>query len=256
MKTNEENSEKSSDKVLMKFLNDHLQSNDDGKVLVIRTGDAPNQLDQIKPNKVHIGGIISAPSEFFNKRATLHNLDKCHVIYDKWAGQLTLIVDEQFECDNYKITGKIIDNPDLLPFKINLFENGIFSIKELQKTLKFNRVHFLDKDENAKIVLSLQNFKAKVDKTIEESSDGRGNENNTKVTKLEHELQESFVLNMPIHKGCENYTFRVEIGLQVTSGGVVVWLESRELKELQITSKDAIISRELEQFKGIVCIEQ
>lgn len=242
------------DQVVRKFISDNNTSADNGKVIIIREGEAPKQLDVLKPNKVHIAGTISAPSEFYNKRKKLHNPDKCHVLYNRNKGELTLVVDENYENDNYKITGRIEDNPDLKAFKINT--QSMFGVKELMSILKFNRVHFVDKDANAKIVLSLQNFKAKIEKTLADTSDNRGTDEKSKLTKLEHELEESFQLFMPIHKGGKAWKFVVDICLSATSSDVQVWLESKELKELQDTSTDAMIDAELKHFEGIVCIEQ
>ncbi len=236
------------------FVADNILKEDEGKVLVIRQGDAPKQLDLIKPNKVHVSGTISAPSEFYGKRKDLHNKNKCHVLYNKNAGTITLIVDEQFENDNYKITGTIQENPDLKQFKINT--NHMFGVKELMQLLKFNRVFFVDKEANAKIVLSLQNFKAKIEKTLSDTSDLRGNDEKTRLTKLEHELEENFKLEIPIHKGGNKVIFQVDICVSASSSDVQVWLESKELKELQDSCKDGIIKDELTHFEELVCIEQ
>jgi len=193
--------EKAKETVIKSFTSDLMNSNDEGNVIVIREGAAPKQLDAVKPNKVHIKGVISAPSEFYNKRKHLHNPDKCHVIYDKNAGSISLILDEQFENDNYKVTGTITDNPDLNVFKIN--QEHLFGIKELMGILKFNRVHFVDKEA----------------------------------------------------KGGKPYVFNVDICVSATSSDVQVWLESKQLKELQDSSKSYMIEEELKNFSEIVCIE-
>lgn len=245
--------EKAKETIIKSFASDLMNSNDEGNVIIIREGAAPKQLDAVKPNKVHIKGVISAPSEFYNKRKHLHNADKCHVIYDKNAGSISLILDEQFENDNYKVIGTITDNPDLNVFKIN--QEHLFGIKELMGILKFNRVHFVDKEANAKIVLSLQNFKGKIEKVLTDKSDLRGQDEKTILTKLEHELEESFKLQMPIHKGGKPYIFNVDICVSATSSDVQVWLESKELKELQDSSKSNMIEEELKNFSEIVCIE-
>lgn len=242
------------DQAIRKFLSDNFASKDEGKVIVIREGQAPKQLDAIKPNKVHIKGTISAPSEFYKKRKKLHNPDKCHVLFDRNKGTITLVVDEQFENDNYKITGEIQDNPDLKPFQINT--NHLFGVKELMGILKFNRIHFVDKEANAKIVLSLQNFKGKIEKTLADTSDLRGNDEKSRLVKLETELEESFKLSMPMHKGGKSVVFTVDVCLSATSADVQVWLESKELKELQDGSRNQIIDDELKNFNDIVCIEQ
>jgi hypothetical protein len=245
--------EKAKETIIEKFISDNTNKTDNGNVIIIREGSAPKQLDAIKPNKVHLKGVISAPSEFYNKRKHLHNPDKCHVIFDKNIGSISLVVDEQFDNDNYKVTGTITDNPDLNVFKIN--QEHLFGIKELMQIIKFNRIHFIDKEQNAKIVLSLQNFKGKIEKVLTDKSDLRGQDEKSVLTKLEHELEESFKLQMPIHKGGKPYVFNVDICVSASSADVQVWLESKELKELQDYSKSNMIDEELKNFSEIVCIE-
>jgi hypothetical protein len=242
------------DVAIEKFVSDHLNNPDSGSVLTIREGIAPKQLDAIQPQKVELSGTIKAPSEFYAKRRHLHSPDKCHVIYDRTAGTIELVFDEQYSSINYKITGKIEPNPDLKAFCINT--NKMFTVKELMSILKFNRVHFADKDSNATIVLSLQNFKAKVEKSLTDTTTLRGNEEQSRLVKLEHELEESFFLFMPIHKGGSSYKFQVDICISATSADVQVWLESKDLKELQDTSGASMIEEELKNFVDIVCIEK
>lgn len=248
-------------KVVRKFVSDVLneEDSDKHKVIIIRQGDAPKQLDAIKPNKVHVEGIISAPSKFYEKRKGLHNPDKCHVLFNRLAGTIVLIVDENFSENNYKITGKVIENPELKPFCINEAGGcggGMFQVKELMEVLKFNRIHFKDQAENAKIVTSLRNFKAKAEQTFNDVDDNRGNSDKQKITKLETELAESFLLEMAIHKGGEKKTFKVDILCKATSTAVEVYLESVELHDLKQKSMNEILETELKAFAEIVCIEQ
>lgn len=237
-------------KSIRKFVNDNLPFVAGEKELVIRTGEAEKIM---YPNKVRLSGVISAPALFYAKRKTLHDPNKCHVVFDKQKGVIRLVVDEQANERNYEVIGEITENKDLEEFAIN--SGQTFTIKELMQTLKFNRVHFADKDDNAKIVLALQNFKAKIEKTLEDSSNLRGNETKTSITKMEHELQESFMLKMPIFKGGEEKTFRVDVCVQVSDGSVVVWLESRDLKDMEVAGRSAIMDVELKNFAEIVCVE-
>ncbi len=244
------------DQQIRNFVSDNFLKPDEGKTLIIRTGIAPKLLDAIAPNKVHISGTITAPFDFYSKRKDLHNPNKCHVLFNKNKQTITLIIDENYSESNYQITGKLELNPDLAPFQINGGKDKAFTIKGLMEVIKFNRLYFADMEAQATIVMSLQNFKAKIEHAIEDSTNNRGNETQSKVTKLENDLMESFVLIMPIYKGGPNATFKVEILCQVRDREVAVWLQSTELKEIMMQSIDTIINGELENFKGIVCIEQ
>lgn len=237
-----------------KFIADNYLQPEEGKVLVIREGPALPLLPPIKPNKVELKGVISAPAAFYNKRKQLHDKNKCHVVFDRSAGTIILVVDEQYSNDNYKISGSVTLNPDLIDFTINTGKQ--MSIKDLMDMLKFRRVFFKDKEANAKIVTQLQNYRATVQKVIAEISDNKGNDERSRLTKLEHELEADFVLSIPVYKGGFPSEFRVEICVEATSGEVKVWLESKELKEIQQVALNTIINDELKNFEEIVCIEQ
>jgi hypothetical protein len=251
-----ENKDVSVKKAVREFTADVINEGDpkEPKVLIIREGDAPKQLDAIKPNKVHIVGVIDAPSKFYEKRKGEHNPLKSHVLYNIQDGTITLVVDERFENDNYKITGKLQKNTELVKFKINTGEQ--FEPKDLLKLLKFSRVYFDDKNENAKICLALQNFKAKVTSALEKQDDLRGEKLNNLHSKIEHDLQESFVLDIAIFKGQPKAKFKVDVCLELRAGDVYVYLESTQLKELEMTSAEGILGTELEKFKDIVCLQQ
>lgn len=251
-----ENQTNSSNQEINKFVADHVNSGDiaEPKVIVILEGVAPKQLDAIKPNKVHLFGIITAPSAFLAHRAGLHDPKKAHVLYDFQAKKITLVFDEQFENDNHKVTGTLQDNPELAVFKINT--GNTFGSKELMNILKFNRVHFADRELCNRLCFELMTFKATIQKQIEETNDLQGNQANVKISKLETELQRKFILEMPIFKGQPKIKFEVDVCLEFRAGEPLLFLESRELKDSQMTSAEAIIKGELAKFTNIVCIEQ
>ncbi len=246
--------EKPSDGQLKKFISDNSLQPEEGKILIIREGEAPKQLDAIKPNKVHISGVISSPREFYSKRKQLHNKDKCHILYDVLKGCIILVVDENYSNDNYQITGTLEKNSELEKFRINTGHH--FEPKQLLDVLKFNRIYFANTADNAKICLALQNFKAKVNTALENSNDLRGDKLNNLHSKIEHDLQESFVLDITIFKGQPKTQFKVDICVELRAGEVYVYLESVQLKDLQMSQSDGILKEELKSFGDIVCIEQ
>ncbi|MES2382631.1 MAG: hypothetical protein V4538_16400 [Bacteroidota bacterium] len=251
----EKNGESPKEQVIKKFVSDNsTQITDKNPVIIIREGSAPKQLDVIKPNKVHLVGVISSPSEFYNKRKHLHDPNKCHVVYDLLKGSIFLVLDENYENDNYAVVGIIQNNSELKKFEVN---TGVqFEPKDLLRIIKFNRIYFEDQTEHAKICLALQNFKAKVATSLENSNDLRGEKLNTLHSKITHELQESFVLDINIFKGQPKIKFKVDICVELRAGEVYVYLESVQLRDLEMSTKEGILRTELEHFKDIVCIEQ
>ncbi len=250
---------KSKEESIGKFVADHLAKiqpslSSEGLTLTFLEGEARKELPLIAPNKVHLSGTIKAPGEFYSKRKDLHNPDKCHVLYNMLSGTIKLVVDENFATDNYEVTGKIEKNAELGKFAIN--SGSAFDPKDLLNVLKFNRIYFSDKSENAKVVTALSQFKAKVSQAFESSDDLRGEAKASLESKIEHDLQESFMLEIALFKGQAKQKFKVDICLQVRSGSCQVYLESVELKDMEMQMLQDIVSKELETFSSIVCIEQ
>lgn len=258
--------EKPKDQAVREYLSDVLNEGDpkDHKVIIVREGDAPKQLDAVKPNKVHLTGAIGSPAEFYAKRVTaphgdkkLHDKNKIHVVYSLEDGRLTLVVDENFDTENYRITGKIELNPNLLKFLVNKGSAGLRTIKEAREFLKFNRMFFADKNKCAEIVATLTNFKARAERAYQLDDDNRGNSTSSEVTKLETELQSSFRLKLPIFKGQGDEEFDVNIFCSVDEeSGVNIYFESIELEELIEERRKSILGAELDKFKEVVCIQQ
>lgn len=237
-----------------KFVKDWVNKQNKEGETVLLIGDAPKQLNAVEPNQLRLSGTINAPAEFYNKLKDLHDKNKCHVIYNIKNGTILLVVDENFNKVNTEVKGTMIKNPDLQELKIN--HNYKYGVKELMQTLKFNRLLFANQEENMKVVMQLQNFKAKVEKEITNMDDQRGNEAITKIQKLETGLQERFVLETEIYKGTPKKRFEVEILCQITSNDLQVWLESRELKEIEQKAAEEEIQKQLTYFSDVVCIEQ
>jgi hypothetical protein len=240
---------------IQQFVAQHMHKDAEGKTLIIRTGNAPKLLDDIAPSPVRLSGTIDAPAEFYKKRKGLTDPNRCHVVYDKLKGTIKLVIDEQYESKNFIIEGSVIENPDLLAFKINRGQNSYWQPKELHEFLKLNRAYFSDREAHAKILASLQNFKAKIQHEIEDVNNNRGNDTQVRITTLENQFAENFVLNIGIYKGKAKSTFRVDVCCRVRDRNVEFWFESVELKEIQMTAIDTLMEEQLKTFEGIVCIE-
>lgn len=237
--------------IIKEFVSEKLfYSQEEANEMVLRIGDAmPIEI----PKGLKITGAINAPSAFWDKRKGDNNPQKCHVTFDKTSGRITLNVNETTN-EGHSITGQIEQNPDLVGMRIN--QNKMFHCKELMDHLKFNRVLFKEVAENTKIVTALQKYKTTIINDQEMSDDHRGKSNNVNNFEVKHDFQESFTLKCPIFKAGNEKTFRVDICLSATDGGVVFWLESRELKEIESTERWELIDKELKNFEELVKIEQ
>ena len=220
------------------------------KEVVIRNGEAPIIRE---PLVLDVHGTIQAPSEFWNKRKSLYNVNDCHVEYSKQNKSIELTLNES----NYfggTIKGMIEEHPELEKFGIN--KNKVYTLKELSQLLKMSRAFFADTDEATKVVGNLQKCKASIQTQIEKEESSRGDKKISFEAKVDSNIDLNFTLKMPIWKGYKDHKFQVEICLDVRDKDITLWLESQELQQLFIDTREAIFSDELKNFEELVCIEK
>lgn len=171
-------------------------------------------------------------------------------------------------CDFDNLTIKLETNPndiyatvvvgsaeysnELKEFGIN--QNKFFTRDSLIKILRYNRRFFPNKEENAKLLSSYQNFTASVKKDITDNSNLRGNVARSFNKEIKTDIAENFVLEIPIFKGEPPVSFPVEICLEENDSGVRFWFESVELAELLEIKKEELFRRELEHCEGLAII--
>ncbi|MDV7696260.1 YfdQ family protein [Chryseobacterium soli] len=151
-----------------------------------------------------------------------------------------------------EITGKAEFSNELKEFGIN--QGKFYRREELIKILRYNRRFFPNKEENAKLLHSYQNFTASVKKDISQNSDMRGNVAQAYNKQIKTDIAESFVIEIPIFKGEGPVSFPVEICLEDNDSGVRFWFESVELSELLEIKRFELFQRELEFCKGLAII--
>lgn len=218
--------------------------------LVIRTGEA----EEIKyPVKEIYAGTIDAPRTF----AEIRTMNKmvAVVLYSKSKRYIKYkeIASNQYGSE---VTGHVELNPDLHGFGIN--RDTKWSPKTLAAFLKMNRAHFRDREDCVKLVTQLMNLKANTILDNNQAYDNRGNVKNDKEKIVTVNVEMMFVLKMPILIGGDTKEFMVEVCLDTTDSGVILWLESVELAEILKTATDELIDAEVKWFRdeGIVCIEE
>lgn len=222
------------------------------KDVIVRTGEA---LQLKEPLKIDIKGNIDAVSRFITQRNSVENTicaQEAIILVDREALSITL----KAEPENFYgaiVKGELTINPLLQNFGINT--GNKFTQSDLVSLLKLNRVFFADLDEHAKILSSIKNFKANVNKEIVSAKDGRGNNQNVNNQNITTDLAFDFKLNIPIFKGEKASVFMVEILLDITDAGTRFWLESMELNDLIINYCDTVINSNLKELQGFCIIE-
>jgi len=189
----------------METLNVKLEG--DAKILEVRQGDC---LPLREPVKMSISGLINSPYNYLSKRLEEVDLKASHLTVDMDSRGLSLHCDEG---NHYgaEINGKVKLDKGFEGFGINT--SKMYTTFDLADFIKMNRYCFEKKDIAMSLVTLLRNFKAKVDKDVENSDDSRGNKRMLLSQKIESNIPESFKLVMPIFAGQEKVSFEVEINI-------------------------------------------
>jgi hypothetical protein len=251
--------------------------NENNPEVIVRTGTA----SELKPpNKIVIIGDIASVKSFIDKRklvkseaasaepgTTLEmckvdkyscNLQMIHtdlaiITTDKKAKTIKLEVDPQ-DAFGVTVTGILEDSEEIKQFCIN--QNKMFNREELVKLLRFARMQFSNVDVHDTVLKAYQKFNVQAHVQLQQENDTRGNRTNNLQKTVETNLPDSFVLNIPIFKGQQNETFRVDICIDVTDASAKFWFESVELHELTQKRIDEIFAEQLKGCTDFVIINK
>lgn len=210
--------------------------------LVVRQGDA---------SAVHTGRnvnvdsvTIPAVAEFLSKEDITTEIILDSVLsfsIDKRAMELRYGVTQRH---SYQINSAIELNPDLQQFGIN--SGNSYTTFELADFIKMNRHYFESKPVAMQLVSELKNFKAKVDKEVENSSNDRGNRRMLLNQVIDSNIPESFVLELPVFKGQPKARVIVEINI---NDDFTCALISPDLKEFILLESETLINQQLDLIK-------
>lgn len=222
------------------------------KTLIILEGEAPANNNPVKPT---ISGDINTVATYVKHRVSLLNKDTTVICFDEVKGTITLNADPSNEL-SLVVTAKSESYPDLQNFGINTGKT--FSQTDLEKLVKMNKMYFADFGEHSDLLSQLRSFKAQTQTELQSEKDKRSNVNNSFKKQVTTDLAADFKLCMPLFKGQEDSTFRVEIEFDSTDSTVKFWLSSVELHEL---SKKAVSDAFEPQWgayeiQGFTCVNQ
>lgn len=124
-----------------------------------------------------------------------------------------------------------------------------YTTLELANFIKMNRSHFETKDKAMLLVTELRQFKAKIDKDVENQADDRGNRKILMAQAVESNIPESFMITVPVFKGYAVQALEVEIAID--PGDLSCTLVSPEVNDYVEGTKDDLINAEIEQIKDL-----
>ena len=220
--------------------------------VIIREGQA---LPLHEPVKVKIDGIIDSPARWLETRPELQQItNKCHVLVNRDKLCIALQINENAHYGTH-ITGKMELSEAFKKFHIN--DGYSFTLVDLAKLFKMNRSFFESKQIAMELVTLLQNFKGKVNKDLESSTDNRGNKKVDFVQAVESNLPEAFTLHLPLFKGMEPEDFKCEVYVDPDDWSCqLISPDANDIVEKYRDEKiDDVIHRIEEAMPGVTIIE-
>lgn len=219
--------------------------------VIIREGAAVKELEPKAPVKTDLHGVIGLVVEYLKKRINTGQFEQknCHILVNREAVEITLIINESDEYKRGKVAGKLSYNPKFIEFGIN--SNKIWTPTELGLFIKMNRAFFADRNENMKLVSCLMNFTATVNNSIERAVKENGNRTDNFAQVVNSNLPESFKVEMPIFKGMQPETIEVETFAQVDGREVSFILLSPGAQATLEDLRNKVVDEQLEQIKEI-----
>ena len=221
--------------------------------VIIRHGEAEPVADFRKG--ITISGTLGVPREHLEKPSNWLTakgflvtsavemdtvLHFSHLQVNRDKGTLTFTEDAGNEWEN-KYIGTLQLDPRFEKFGINSGKS--YTTIDLSHFIKMNRSHFETKDIAMLLVSQLRDFKAKVDKEVENHADERGNRRILQAQAVESNIPESFNITVPVFKGFPAQTLEVEIAIDPQD--LSCRLVSPEVNDYIEATKDQIINAEL-----------
>lgn len=215
------------------------------KEIVFREGKA---LKPKEPVKVNIIGTIDAPLRWLEKRVGMGCINQynSHILVDREQMAIMLRSEEDYYYGE-QITGCLELSSIFKKFGIN---SGKYMTNfEMAELFKMNRSYFENKTTAMNLVTQLQNFKAKVDKDIENADNKRGDRRILVNQVVQSNLPEAFNLVLPVFKGQAKQTLAVEVYVEPNNFNCC--LMSPEANDLIHDLTDTAIDEVLEGIQKV-----
>lgn len=241
---------------------EHLNINPGEKDVTIRLIELQkeNVLPVQEPLQVSLKGVLGCVHEYLSKRLATGQFteDRCHILVDREAMEITLVTNETDKRNTAVITGQLDLYPKFVQFGINTDKQ--WEPSQLSRFFKLHRAFFSDSVKNMELVSILKNFKAKIQQNVENSRQDNGSRTDNFSQIVNSNLPSSFVVNMPIFKGRPTESIEVELIADVDGRDVKLSLCSPGAAVVIETERDKAIDEQLDLIRslapGIAIIEQ
>ena len=219
--------------------------------LVVRNGDAPKQLDEVRPRAVKITGCIDSVSTYLGKKCQSDNfrdLGENSVVYvDREDGTIELDAYMYSEYKHHTVSGSIDFSREFLNLGIN--DRGrLWTPFKLADYFRLHRYIFTDRAENMRLVTELKSFEGKVNIAVKKMEDVKTGSRSSAINMAVDSTlpKEPFSLCLPIIKGLPDEEIQVELMAIVSGEEIGLSIESAGAIELLESIKNDIIDREID----------
>lgn len=217
--------------------------------LILRVVDNANELQVKPPIAIDLAGDINSVYHFLIKRVNEINQLRCHIIFSLADKFILLVINEDDPYEKGKVTGVIMENPNIAKFGIN--SDKKWTPAELGQFCKMNRHLFNDLSENMKLVSDLRNFSAKVNIAMDKQKEQNGSFADNYSGVVTSNLPEVFHLKFTPILGTAEAIFEVEIYPQINGREVTLQLFSPALNSYIESLIKAVIGEQLIQIMEI-----
>lgn len=196
---------------------------------------------------MYITGTLTAPRSFIDKREI--DPKKAVIVINEMLDKSEIHLHSDQD-DNYchEIIGRLELHPLFKELPIN--NDKTMSIDDFRIWVRKNKYLFASNDEHLALTSNLTGFKAKVDRTIADEKDTRGNSNDALQIAVTTDLKNDFTLMVPVIKSGEKEAIKVDICIMAQGNGVVIWLESNSVKQLLLDKVSISLKTEADYFTG------
>lgn len=204
-------------------------------------------LDDVPPVKLQITGTIEAPLEYCQKRKELIDCNEAVLLYSTDERFIILKLQPENKYGG-EISGKAQLHPDLEKWGIN--EGVEYNIFELADKIKLNRHKFTSIEVAMKLVTELKNFKAKVEKEIELSTNNRGNQRQFVDQVFKGNIPEKFSLNLHVFKN--EPVKKIDVEIYINPNTYSCSLVSPDLEALIENESEKMIIEVISNIKELL----
>ncbi|MCI2145809.1 MAG: hypothetical protein LKK08_06130 [Bacteroidales bacterium] len=221
--------------------------------VVIRKGEAPDEIEPKPPIPLDLEGMLGTTLEFITKRISEKdqiNQKRCNIYVDREEISITLITNEDDEYKMGKVKGTLKTSAIYELFGIN-DKDTKWAPADLGMFMKMHRSFFPNKTENMSLVTTLMHFTATVNNTIERSMKENGDHTDNFAQVVNSNLPKSFHLKLPIFVGLPAEDIEVETFAQINGREVIFYLLSPAANDIIEDARTSVIDDQLDKIKAI-----